>query len=401
MLKRKIAALLVCLTLFALAATSHAKLKYEPMDEAIAKLGFGGNRMYCRIKPDMEIGKVPEGAENVKGGTFCPDGFSSVGFIIYGETANKPEALVFDINEDGDFSNDPVHTDFTESIKGKIASGSEFDLKIQIMMSGMMVTPNEPRCWKGKVRVDEKRVLVALIDLGGDGFDNKGIQMDMMLYDTNGNGKFDLDIARYSGINEMKYIGPEISIDGKLYSFEILAEKRNLKITPYEGPQGKLALDLKLKKNPEEFQCLIYSMSAPSKPGERGEMLMLSGSKADFPLAVKVGQLPVSMGMITFNTQDGGTAMMQFSTEQPLAVEEGKTQTLSVGAHDPFTLTVTQVEGKINVGQTFTGQGGIKYSQIITMPKDMDTATFRPSGPKVRILNADGDLLAEGSMEYG
>jgi len=375
-----------------------AEFKMAPMDEEFqgGKNGPFGN-IYCSFTPDVKFDKLPEDAKgDVKGGRIALDGVHPVAFAAYesggGQNLNT---LVFDLKGDGDLTKGEKITGLDISLEKPVTlnlpGGGKFDGKIRLTPNYMLVQTSQ---WlKGTVELDGKKVAAALVDQRGQGFDLSKSGSSMMLLDLNGNGKFDVDYSTYD-FSEMVSLQPEVSIRGKLYALTLDAEKPDVALKPYSGPQGKLAVDLKFDKKPEKYAVTLYTTTG-------NDMRMISASQSDFPVAIKAGEAKVGTGMMTLTGDSGKVTMVQFSMDKPIAIEVGKTTTLTVGDHEALALTLEQKGAKLSVSPVLASKSGVKYGRIMAMPGKDKMQSFEAKGPEAKILDEKGKVLAEGAMEYG
>lgn len=375
-----------------------AEFKMAPMDEEFVggKNGPFGS-VFCPFTPDVKFDKLPEDAKgDVKGGRFALDGVHPVAFAAYqsggGQNLNT---LVFDLKGDGDLTNDEKITGLSPSqekpVTLNLPGGGKFDGKIRLTPNYMLVQTSQ---WlKGTVELDGKKMAAALVDQRGQGFDLSKPGSAMMLLDLNGNGRFDVDY-RMLDFSEMIALQPEVSIHGKLYALSLDAGKPDVALKPYDGPQGKLAVNLKFEKRPEKYAVTLYTTTG-------NDMRMLSASQSDFPVAIKAGEAKVATGMMMLTGDSGKVTMVQFSMDKPIVIEAGKTTTVAVGDHEALELTLEQKGAKLSVSPVLASKNGVKYGRIMAMPGKDKMQSFEAQGPEAKILDEKGKVLAEGAMEYG
>jgi len=368
-----------------------------PIDpEFLDKPGSPFSHVSCRYTDDIKFDKLPDDAgEWVKTGRLAMNGVVPVDFAAYSsEGSRDPDTLIFDLNGDKDLTNDDKITGFTRDdhklVTVNLPGGKEFRAKIRLSQSRMAI---QAMTWqKGVVEVGGRKLSAALVDMDGTGYSLSGAR-DWMLIDLNGNGKFDADFSGYD-LSELRILQPEVLIGGKLYVVTLDAGKPDVTLKPFTGPQGKLALDLAFAKSGVKYEFVGYAREAKG-------MNMLSAAQADFPIAMRTGEVTLAMGMLMLTDESDRTAMVQFSMEQPIAIEADKTTKLTVGDHKPFEATVGQIAQKLSVSQRLVSESGVIYGRIYGFAKDFDMLKSQPKGPAVKILDKAGKTLAEGNMEYG
>lgn len=371
-------------------AGAGAEFELAPINPEFLGEASPFRQVYCRFVRDVRFDKLPPDAKgSIRYGRFAPDGLHVMKFAAYASGGRgDPDTLVFDVNGDKDLTNDAKFTGLTDrrptEVKLPLPQGGEAAIKI--MLSSWYLTVESTTWWKGSIAIDGKKVAAAMVDADGGGVSSAG-STDYLLIDLNGNGKFDVDFKKRDTTEALR-LQPELLVGGNLYAADIDAAKPDLKLTPYEGTQGKLSLDLRFPMNIAGYEFTGYTMEGET-------MNIVSASQSDFPVAMKVGTWRLIQGTLTMKNESGKRTTVRFSMNRLIIIEAGKTTVLALGDHEPFEVNVTQNGGKLSVTQSLANKSGVVYATIDTIPGG------QPKGPKVRILDLKGNLLAQGSMEYG
>ena len=386
----------------------------KPIDQALLSnpdVVRGGYR-FVQLMTDPIFDTLPEGVEHkVKYGRVALGEGEPLAFVVSASRADGPvDTLHVDVKRSGNLAEGAVVRDIQANMQSEIAltlaDGETEKLEI-VLTDSYLLVQSEPAWWLGTVEIDGQSHMAALVDRDQDGTLQAG-GSDLLLIDLDKSGVFESD-PDGGNLGEATILQSEVMLRGKLYDAAIDKEKIDLQLTPYRGPLGWLALETRLKQTPRSFLFNTYYLTSGE---EQNNYRYVFGDSASFPLPFKPAKLERMIGIMQFQFETGGPMIMQFEIREPLAFQADTTTTLAIGAHDPLAVTVTQVNGQLQVAQSLSGPGGIVYQRIQQIP-DPKQATdgegdsvaemveLANMGPQVTILDSDGKVLAEGSMEYG
>jgi hypothetical protein len=410
-MKKRMRRLLASLVLL-LAVTSGAQagFKLEPIGPELGTLGSGLSQRFCSYRPDLKADKLPEGAKDVKLGRIALDCVNPILFAAWSSTGGQtPDTLVFDLNGDKDFTNDPKHTIPATSVEKALSEeGKEIEVqlpkgptvKIQVALTQGFALIKTDLWLKGQVDLDGKKIAAAVASTSEQGLGSDEGRLSYLFLDTNANGKFDISVTKMAEAmgKEFFYLSSGTNIQGTLYDYKFDKEKLDLQLTPYTGPQGKLAVQLDLP-----IQTKAWNLSGVLMEEKQGVPLMFAGADKMFPLSVKTGNYRLANGALALEMENGKNILLEFTAQDPLKIEAGATVTLPVGKPKPLEVTLTQNKNTLSVGRVFKGENGIQYGRVQTISDKPDAKELetQPNGGKVVIQDATGKQVGEGTLEYG
>jgi hypothetical protein len=394
-----------------LAVTSGAQgaFKPEPIGPEMGDtLRTSFAQRFCPYRPDLKADKLPEGAKDVKLGRVVLDCINPTQFAAWSSTGGKElDTLVFDLNGDKDFTNDPKYSVPAGSNEDPFSKpGKEIEVplskglttKIEVSLAPSFALIKSGLCLKGQVELDGKKMNAVLFSTSDEGIGSGNGQVEMLLLDANGDGKFDDNLRTAMG-KELFYLSSGASILGKLYDYKFDREKLDLQLTPYSGPQGKLDLKLDLPAQVKAWNLSGYLLD--EKQGEN--LQMFAGTDKMFPLPVRTGNFRLPNGALALEMENGKNILLEFKTDEPLKIGKGATAILPIGKPKPLEVTLTQKSNTLSVGRVLKGENGIQYGRVQTISDKPDAKELetQPNGGKVVIQDATGKQIGEGTLEYG
>lgn len=408
-MKKRMRRLLASLALL-LAVTSgtQAGFKLEPTGPELERtFGSGLSQRFCSYRPDLKADKLPEGAKDVKLGRIALDCVNPILFAAYSSTGGQtPDTLIFDLNGDKDFTNDPKHTIPATSLEKALSGeGKEIEvqlpkgptIKIQVGLTQSFALIKDNLSLRGQLELQGKKYEATVLTTSAEGLTGESGQMALLFLDTNGDGKFDDNLRTAMG-KELFYLTPGTNILGTLYDYKFDKEKLDVQLTPYTGPQGKLAVQLDLPA-----KAKAWNLSGFLQDEKQGVPQMFAGTDKMFPLAARTGSYRLVNGALALELENGKNILLEFSAQDPLKIEEGATVTLPIGKTQPLEVTLTQKKNTLSVGRVFKGENGIQYGRVQTISDKPDAKELeaQPNGGKVVLQDATGKQVGEGTLEYG
>jgi len=423
------------------------EIKRMTLDEALSAPGDSAYAELKTSKPDA-IRKQPKArSERPLYGVLGGADKDGMAFRV-DESQGKGKGcdlLIFDLNRNGDLTDDPVHKRVkneggkqgtTESalVGGGMALFGPIEapaggknaprmilyaevlsfggLAESLGISGQMQI--KPGCsLETTVDLDGVRQKIALVDANGNfRFGDKtemgllkmpdGEQLcmpqqmgDTILRDRNGSGKFESD-----GMNsEADPWSSVIYFGANPYTLTVTDDLAKVAVEPYSGPMGELAI-----QNGARIEAI---MLARETSADKWEAVVLPGSSAKVKVPVGTYQL---LGC-QLAGKDGGAVTMaggrnNRTKSTAFSVEAGKSATLKCGP--PLQLQV-QAERRapgllaaifaggsraIDINLSVVGAGGEIYNLFRKGDGEADP-------PKFKILDEQGKEIASGDLEYG
>jgi hypothetical protein len=414
---RVFASLFVLFTLI-ISPRAQGAFKCEPIPpEYRDTIGKELGQKSCEYQNDLKSDKLPAGARNARLGRLAFDEVHPVLFAAYASAEGKPlDAIVFDLNGDADFTNDPTFTGFTEPTSDSL----DLVLGNNVTRKGIEIQlPNGPLCqmtvtltpdsilvksnlWlRGKLLLDGQEREAALFCSDALGFDSEENEIKLVL-DVNGNGKFDgeqWNIFERMGPEEFHFES-EITIQGALYEARFDKARMELVLTRYTGPQGKL--DLK-----PEFASKVKSWGLRGHYGPpeiKGLTTAFSINSQHGPIILKAGDIRIQFAQMCLLMESGKRNLVLFSMESPLRIKDGETTLLQVDKFKRFDIALEQKGNQLMVRGLHEGENGVKQTLIIPLPerseKPVAFANYpEPINGQVVIRDAQGRQIGTGTLE--
>lgn len=385
--------------LFGFNTQTYAEFKLVPMDSEFAKdESFPFAMRYYSFMPNPPSENIKaEVPKSAKYGTLNIDKDNSIVFVAFSSDEKKelPDTIIFDQNNDKNLTNDEKFTDVKETefktVKLKLASGREFEAKIQLTNWGLQLQPLE--WYKGTIELEGKKITAALIDGDGNGF-SAATPRDVLLLDLNGNEKFDIDIKTYN-ITELTLLQDMTLVNGKLYSLKLDESKPDVTLTSYTGDYGKLALEFKFHKELDKFIFTGYLMKDDNR------FNIISAFQNDFPIALPAGENNFTMVMFNLTDKSNQRYLVQVSFSKPVIIKKNETTTIPIGDIKPIEVTINQQGNQLKVQKSLVDNSLTDYKMIVSLPEEITSKQFSPTGPAVEIFDEKGNSLTKGEMQYG
>lgn len=356
------------------------------------------------------------------------------------------DRLYFDLNGNNDLTDDPPidvpdaykTADSVKTDKGwttaeyrfprldfKIRSkGKEWDYSLFLTSDTTIHDKQETSLWarfipaayrQGEITLQGKNRQIALVDWNVSGrfdvpisfaSDGKGSEDFLGQYGTEILFDKDVLIHQHLPIGYMsehrQFLAKMNALGGRFYEISVTPGGDELTCTPVSAPMGKIviphvscnlwlineqglaALDLQ-KDTPADIPAgnwrLLYCTFW--QPAGKGITQPDATGKASSVAKQSVLQPPTLIHLSAF----GGLA------SEPIAVVADRTATLKIGP--PFTPTLT-VERRGDVALLNLEIRGIGHEKV-----DCQIAGIKQSKQKLRITNSQGDVVEQGSFEYG
>jgi hypothetical protein len=390
------------MVLLALATQAQGAFRLEPIGP---ELKPGLSQLYCPYRPDLKADKLPEGAKDVKLGRIALDCVNPILFATWSSTGGQaPDSLVFDLNDDKDFTNDPKHT-IPATSGEKALSDQEMDVqlpkgpavKILVTLADGFALIQNHLSLKGQLEIQGKKYDAAVFPTSAEGLTDEAGQIALLLLDTNGDGKLD-DNPHMALGKELFYLTPRTYILGTLYNYKFDPQKLEVQLTPDKGPQGKLAIHLDLP-----VKAKAWNLSGFLKDEKQRVPQAFTEADKMFPLSARTGNYRLVSGTLALEMENGKNILLELSVQDPLKIAKGTTTSLSIGKFKPLEVTLTQKKNILSVERVFKGENGIQYGRVQTISDTPDAKEQEtpPDGGKVVIRDAQGKQIGEGALEYG
>jgi len=318
---------------------------------------------------DLNVKELPKGAQDVHVGRIALDFVNPILLVVYAtEQGGISDTVVFDLNGDGDLTNDPVITGFAEEpdydpfindgpdsfmrkirvkeIELPIPNGSTSKVRV-ILKDGVRVQTN--LYLRGKSVLNGQEI-DTVIDCSKGGlaseFNNRGPRIQL---DINHDGKF----GRFESMGafgepvrstQEEFILPRILFQGVLY--EGTFDKTRMELNWTRCPQGKL--DLKFENVPK-ITSWFYAF-------EDSGWKIFADSERESQIVLKAGEVCLNAHLY-LKTKSGNITTINFSADPPLTIRDGKTTTLTIGK-PIFEITLSQSDSRLIVGRVFKTPNG-------------------------------------------
>lgn len=285
---------------------------------------------------------------------------------------------------------------------GSIGLRAGWYLQATVDLDGVRETIGLVDC-NGNLHIgDNAKIVVIRRGLGrGDALDDQ--LADAILRDRNGNGRIDFDVCE----NESEPYTNRVCIGSKVYEMSVAADLRSIRLEPYPGPVGEVAI----AGHPETIRTVTLAWQEepfkwhPVTPAiVNGKAVVPAGtyhlfscvvaqSNGDGTIAMTKGQVDTTKDV--FEVVSGKTAALRCGMPLELRVQaerrslphEDRAATATAGTADPPLL----------IGVELVGAGDELYYAHVK-GKDL---TVLPPPPGFRILDARGNEVASGKFEYG
>lgn len=295
--------------------------------------------------------------------------------------------LVIDQNGDKDLSNDPVLTfDKPDAVvEGSLRIGErELPVRIKVRDGKRVSLEIKPATQvAGELVLGQTTTPLVLVDRNRDGICRLG---DGLWLDFNGDGKLNHS-------KEFSCIARLVRIVDVFYELELEEDVRELRLTPYQGPMGKVALAGSVLEQLAGSQ--VYFTLGFTEPPKNREY---------FGLTAGLDEVPLSLPAQAYRLY--GCSIFLRKPRRSVSFKRGKLeiiagQTLTLALEEPtMSLTVSQKGKTLNVGQATKGTDGIVFQRI--MGRDTSYKDYQ-LGPKVEVsrLETPDRPLTTGNMRYG
>jgi hypothetical protein len=244
-------------------------------------------------------------------------------------------ALAIDTNADGKVDEKAKGVAAQAVLKGKTADGQPLTYAIRLKSAGQNWSFASAGAMVGKI----KGTAITLIDQNNDGAYN-GFGVDAMIV---GNGE------------AASYLSKVVNLDGALYAFEVTADGRTAKVSPYTGETGKL--------DARDDWAGTGKIHAAIVSNEQGDV---SFNLADSTggMIVPVGNYRLSGGYISNGKE---TVRVRSGRMAAVAVKKGEQTELAWGSPVTVEFQHTIAGDKLTVPYNlkFFGKSGEEYYEFL------------------------------------
>ncbi len=283
---------------------------------------------------NQNVKKLPQGARGVRLSKIYLDFVNPILVAVYAREEKGPlDAIVFDLNGDGDLTNDPEYVGFAdetfaydfpnsapggESVRTKeidypIPNAPPCKVRVVLKWSGILVQSN---LWLRGKSVLNGRELDTVIECGDGNPATRRIQLDL-----NREGKFKPFYTGWgnsrSSLNEFRL--PLVLWQGVLY--EGVFDKTRMELNWTRCPQGKL--DLKFETLPK-----ITGLSGVFADS-RNAWKIFADSEREPQIPLKAGEVHLNVHL-SLKTESGKTGALDYSLDRPLTIRNGETTPLTI-----------------------------------------------------------------------
>ena len=387
----------VFLVALSVAGPSGAAFKPEPIDTSLWKGQRGGVMGMAGQRPSP-FTKEPEYEGTPLYGRFRTDG-ASIDFVAFAAGgAGAIDTLILDLNKNKDLTDDKtIKVDSTgEGVPVSVTLSPGRTVKVRITESKMGGQPGifhiftmEPAEWlRGHVKLKDKELAAIIIDQNMNGLQCDGD--DMLVVDTNGDGKFEMNMAsgRFEGITPLQ---PMVLLAGDCWNLKLNADAPDITLTPYVGDCGKIVLKKRLAGKMAKHPAVCFFVKK-----DRGFLACLED---EVEVRLPVGSLDMVGCSITQIKDDQPISIIQLKNSNAVTIEKNKTVTLEIVEPKAIGIVAQAQQTKVSVSKSLQG-GDMGYLMFMKMKDGKPT---QMPEPVVEIYSAekDGKRLADGKMQYG
>lgn len=383
--------LILCLPIFAKAEFKLVPADKEYSTEGNANIGmqkayYTKRQIFTKLPPQMK--------DNYQTTRLNIDFDTFFNVAIYNNKATN-DAIIIDINNDSDLTNDPIITDFTmdqaiKPIPVKLYNGNVVD--VLIIPSPWGLSYKALQWHKGEITLGKKKFDAVLIDRKVPGYIPNG--SDLILIDLNKDGKFNFQKPTDFKGSEMILLEKTMNIKNKLYSMDIKYPDLDIIFSPYTDKIGKLDFNLKFvkkQKNPSFTLTLI--------PENNFYQYLYITSK-QMPYKLPVGKYSIS-GYLYYDKKDKSRAVVNFKFANPITIDENKTTELTLDKNTPYKITLSNNQNILTVTQNLIDPNGIEYLSMCNTENKYGNIIYSLIYPSVTIFSDAGtDVIAEGALSY-
>lgn len=311
------------------------------------------------------VKKLPQGAQGVRLSKIYLDFVNPILVAVYAREEKGPlDAVVFDLNGDGDLTNDPEYVGFVNETYsddapngpgGEPVRAKEIDYpiptappcKVKVILREFEVLLQTNLWLRGKSVLNGQE-LDTVIECGNGDPATRRIQLDL-----NQDGKFKpfytgwggYDYFSRSSLNEFRL--PRILLQGVLY--EGAFDKTRMELIWTRCPQGKLDLKFKTRQKITGWKG--------SFADSRNAWKIFADSDREPQIALKAGDVPLNI-RLSLKTDSGKETALDFSADPPLTIRDGETTPLTIGKASAEAV-VRQVGTTVFVARAFRVKNGL------------------------------------------
>ncbi len=397
--------------LFAFTVQARGAFRLEAIGPEHEQLHLSDSKWTCYYRSDLTAAQLPQGARDVKLGEFKMGDQNPILFSVYSSREGENfDTLIFDLNGDRDFTNDEKFASFSPDWRNGTPAGV---LEIQIpggprCKMGVGLWPDalvfETNLWlRGRLTVGDKQFDAAVVSANGENLPGSGTPVSpdapplRLFLDIDGNGEFGQEREDPFMKQELYYLTPGVNILGNLYDYRFDETTHDIRLIPYTGLQGKLAVKLGFAS---QIKTWVLDVSFSEKQSEEDRnWIHLTGTNQEFPLAVKAGNysLEATLGLIT---PDGKRIELEFSKETPLSVQNGKTALLEIGKNLALEVKLIQDKNSLTAERILKDANGLVYlGPVRLIPDDSgEIDSLCETCGQVVLLDASGKQWNKGFM---
>jgi hypothetical protein len=347
-----------------------------------------------KMMVDQNVKKLPQGARDVRLSKIYLDFVNPILVAVYAREEKGPlDAIVFDLNGDGDLTNDPEFAGFADerysnrapngpaggySVRAKeidypIPTASPCKVKVILREFEVLIQTN---LWLRGKSVLNGQEYDTVIECGNGDPATRRIQLDL-----NQDGKFKPFHTGwtwmgeyYSRSSQTEFRLPQILWQGVLY--EGVFDKTQMELIWTRCPQGRLDLKFKTRQKITGWSGVFTDSGRAWK--------IFADSDRDPQIVLKAGENVHFNAQLYLKTETGkGMALVDFSSDPPLTIRDGETTPLTIGKASAE-IIVRQMGTTVFVNNAFRVKNGLVRTH---------------ENGRIVIRDSEGQQLAKGEIK--